>query len=96
LTEALHRTTLAVEGTFHMALALGMIAVGVVLVAVVVAIVFAGRQADQDAAPKSEPSDFVAPVSSGGYRFRRTDETPEQFKERIARENASPESSPKA
>ena len=53
-----------------MALAMGMIALGVVLVAVVVAIVFAGRQADQEAAPKSEPGDFVAPVSSGGYRFR--------------------------
>jgi hypothetical protein len=79
-----------------MALALGMIALAVVLVAVVVAIVFAGRQADEEAAPKSEPSDFVAPVSSGGYRFRRTDETPEQFKARIAQENAPPEGSPKA
>jgi hypothetical protein len=79
-----------------MALAMGMVALGVVLVAVVVAIVFAGRQADQEAAPKSEPGDFVAPVSSGGYRFRRTDETPEQFHDRVARENASPESSRKA
>ncbi len=79
-----------------MALAMGMIALGVVLVAVVVAIVFAGRQADQEAAPKSEPGDFVAPVSSGGYRFRRTDETPEGFRERIARENLPPEGSPKA
>jgi hypothetical protein len=76
-----------------MALVMGIIALGVVLIAVVAAIVFAGRQADEEAAPKSEPSDFVAPVSSGGYSFRRTDETPEQFKDRIAHESVPPPAS---
>ncbi len=78
-----------------MALVLGMVALGVVLVGVVVAIVFAGRQADHEAAPRSEPGDFVGPVSSGGYAFRRTDETQKDFHDRIARENAPPQSSPK-
>ena len=72
-----------------MALGLGILALVVVIVAVVVAIVLAGRQADVEAAPKSEPSDFVAPVSSGGFAWRQTDETPEQFRERVARENAA-------
>ena len=72
-----------------MALALGIFALAIVVVGVVVAIVLAGRQADVEAAPRSEPSDFVAPVSSGGFAWRQTDETPEQFKERVARENAA-------
>jgi hypothetical protein len=76
-----------------MALGMGLVALVIVAVGVVVAILFAGRQADEEAAPKSEPSDFVAPVSSGGYAWRRTDETPEQFKERVARENQGPTSS---
>jgi hypothetical protein len=71
-----------------MALALGIFALVIVVIGVVIAIVLAGRQADVEAGPKSEPSDFVAPVSSGGFVFRQTDETPEQFKERVARENA--------
>jgi hypothetical protein len=72
-----------------MALALGIFALAIVVVGVVVAIILAGRQADVEAGPKSEPSDFVAPVSSGGFAWRQTDETPEQFKERVARENAA-------
>jgi hypothetical protein len=74
-----------------MALALGVVALLIVLVGVVAAIVLAGRQADVEAAPKSEPTDFVAPVSSGGFAFRQTDETPEQFRARVARENAAAE-----
>ncbi len=73
-----------------MALVMGMVALGVVLVAIVVALVFAGRKADADAAPLSEPGDFVAPVSSGGYAFRKTDETPEDFHARIAQHNGPP------
>ncbi len=72
-----------------MALTMGIIALVVVVVGVIMAVVFAGRQADEEAGPKSQPSDFVAPVSSGGYAWRQTDETPEQFKERVARENAA-------
>lgn len=72
-------------------LTLGLVALGVVVVGVVVAIVMAGRQERAERAPESVPSDFVAPVSSGGYAWRRTDESPEQFKERVARENAAAE-----
>jgi len=67
-----------------MALALGIVALVIVVVGVVVAIVFAGRQADEEAAPKSEPSDFIAPVSSGGHAFRKPDESPEEFKKRVS------------
>jgi hypothetical protein len=72
-----------------MALGLGIVALVLVAVGVVVAIVLAGRQADVEAGPKSEPTDFVAPVSSGGFAWRQTDETPEQFRDRVARENAA-------
>ncbi len=68
-----------------MLIALGMIALLVVVAGVVAAIVMAGRSSDRP--PPSEPSDFVAPVSSGGYRFRQTDESPEEFRARVAREN---------
>jgi hypothetical protein len=71
-----------------MALALGIVALGVVIVGVTVAIVLAGRQADIDAAPQSAPTDFVAPVSSGGFAWRQDDESPEQFRERVARAEA--------
>jgi hypothetical protein len=62
-----------------------------VLVAVVLAIVIvaalARKQADRDAPPPSRGADFVAPISSGQYRFRAPDESPEDFKARIDREN---------
>ena len=73
-----------------MAIVLGMVALGVVLVGVVLAIFFAGKQADAEAAPQSEPGDFAAPVSSGGYAFRRTDETQEEFRTRIAEPPSRP------
>ena len=72
-----------------MVLGMGLLALLVVIVGVVVAVGKAGRQATEEHAPKSEPSDFVAPVSSGGYAFRSVDESAEDFKARIARENAS-------
>jgi hypothetical protein len=71
-----------------MLIGVGMLVLFVVVVGAVVAFTMAGRQAMDEAGPPSEPSDFVAPVSSGGYRWRGVDETAEQFKERIARENA--------
>lgn len=74
-----------------MLLALGFVALIVVIVGVVAAITMAGRQAaaDDDRAPHSIPSDFVAPVSSGGHRWRNVDESVEQFHSRVAEENAS-------
>jgi hypothetical protein len=68
---------------------LGVVAIGVVVAAVIVVLVLAGRQAREDAGPESRPSDFVAPVSSGGYAWRRTDETVEEFQSRVARANTS-------
>ncbi len=81
-----------------MVLVLGILALLVVVAGVVLVIALARRQARIDAAPESQPTDFVAPVSSGGYRFRQTDETEEAFKERIARENAEalPDTKPRA
>ena len=71
-----------------MVLVLGVVALVVVVAGVAAVLVLAARQARQDSAPASVPTDFVAPVSSGGYAWRRTDETLEQFRARIARENA--------
>jgi hypothetical protein len=74
-----------------MLLALGIIALVVVIFGVVAAISMAGRQAadNEDRSPNSIPSDFVAPVSSGGHRWRNVDESVEEFRARVAQENAS-------
>jgi hypothetical protein len=71
-------------------LVIGLVALLVVVVGVVTVIALARRQEQEagDKAPVSLPSDFVAPVSSGGYHWRHEDETPEEFHKRIARENA--------
>jgi hypothetical protein len=72
-------------------LIIGIVALVVVVGGLLAVLVLARRQASEDKAPESMPSDFVAPVSSGGYRWRRTDETIEQFHDRVARENAAGE-----
>lgn len=69
-------------------LVLGIVALAAVIIGVLVVIGMARRQAAQETPPPSEPSDFVGPVSSGGYRWRRPDETAQQFHERVAKENA--------
>jgi hypothetical protein len=70
-----------------MLVALGIAAMLAVVIVVVVAIALAGKQAKADEAPPSRGADFVAPVSSGQFRFRAPDESPEQFKARVDREN---------
>lgn len=71
-----------------MALVLGIVALVAVVLGVATVLVMAGRQAREETGPQSEPGDFVAPVSSGGYRWRQTDESVEQFQARVAKENA--------
>lgn len=78
-----------------MLIALGLVAMVVVVGVVVAATVFARRQAESDAPPPSRGGDFVAPVSSGQYRFRAPDESPEDFKARVERENEEIASSSK-
>ena len=73
-----------------MVLALGIVALVVVVGGVAAALMLAARQDREDSGPASVPTDFVAPVSSGGYSWRRTDDSLEQFQARIARENAPP------
>jgi hypothetical protein len=69
-------------------LVLGIIALAAVIGGVLAVIAMARRQANVDSPPPSAPTDFVAPVSSGGYAWRRTDESAEEFRERVARERA--------
>ncbi|HEY3816123.1 MAG TPA: hypothetical protein VGL81_03075 [Polyangiaceae bacterium] len=73
-----------------MVLVLGIVALGVVIAGVASVLVLAARQAREETGPASVPTDFVAPVSSGGFSWRRTDETLEQFQARVAQENARP------
>jgi hypothetical protein len=72
-----------------MVLWLGVVALAVVVAGVTTVLILAARQAREETAPASSPGDFVAPVSSGGYSWRRTDESIEQFQARVARENAA-------
>jgi hypothetical protein len=74
-------------------LALGLVALAVVVAGVAAVLLLAARQAREETAPSSSPGDFVAPVSSGGFSWRRTDESLEDFHARIARENAAPAAS---
>lgn len=69
-------------------LVLGIVALAAVVIGVLVVIGMARRQAARESPPPSEPSDFVGPVSSGGYRWRQPDESAQQFKQRMAAENA--------
>jgi hypothetical protein len=67
-----------------------LVGVGTVILLVIGALLlarFARRNALEEAAPPSRGADFVAPVSSGHYRFRQPDESPEQFKARVEAEN---------
>lgn len=77
-----------------MMLVLGLVALVVVIGGVVATILMASRASRDDRPPPSEPSDFVAPVSSGGYRFRQVDESTEDFRARVARENAEAAAQP--
>ena len=69
-----------------MALVLGIAALVALVVGVGIVLVLGTRQAREEQQPASHPGDYVAPVSSGGYRFRQPDETPEQFHARVARD----------
>ena len=80
-------------------LALGVAVLIAVVVGVLVVVGMAKRQASVEAPPPSEPTDFVAPASAGGYRWRKTDETAQEFKTRVATENdrtSKPPSEPSA
>ena len=68
----------------HVALGIGIV---LVLALGVMLLMRFARRAEEDAPPPSRGSDFVAPVSSGQYRFRAPDESPEQFKARVDAEN---------
>jgi hypothetical protein len=70
-----------------MLVVLAIVAMLVVVIGGTVVMVLARRQVEADAAPPSMGGDFVAPVSSGGYRFRAPDESPEDFKKRVEQEN---------
>jgi hypothetical protein len=70
-----------------MMIALGLVAVLIVVGGVATAIILAQRQSAEDAPPPSTGADFIAPVSSGGFRFRQADESPEEFKDHVRAEN---------
>ncbi len=69
-------------------LVLGVVVLAAVVAGTLAVISLAQKQRMQEQPPTSVPSDFVAPVSSGGYRWRKTDESLEQFHARVAQENA--------
>ena len=70
-----------------MLVALGIATMLVVVAGVAIVMALARRQVEGDEPPPSAGADFVAPVSSGQYRFRDPDESPEEFKARVEREN---------
>jgi hypothetical protein len=73
----------------------GIASLLVLVIGVVLVMRFARHNALVDAPPPSQGADFLAPVSSGHYRFREPDESPEQFKARVDAENEEIASSSK-
>jgi hypothetical protein len=71
----------------------GVATVVVVVLGVLLLVRLAKTQ--DDAPPPSRGGDFLAPVSSGQYRFRAPEESPEQFKARVEAENEEIASSKK-
>jgi hypothetical protein len=73
-------------------LLLGVLTMVAVALAMAVALRLANKQETLEGPPTSIPSDFVAPSSRragvGGYAWRTVDESPEQFRARVALENA--------
>ncbi|GEM_PF-4064408 len=63
-----------------------LLAVLVVGLVVVLRMGRAGASMEDETPPPS--SDFVAPVSSGAFRFRTAEETPETFHDRLKQEDA--------
>jgi hypothetical protein len=76
-----------------MLLALGIVALVVVLVAVGGAMLVGARQARQEDGPPSKPTDFVAKSGDGEYAWRGTSESTGEFQARVEKETAAPTSS---
>jgi hypothetical protein len=75
-------------------LILGVVALVAVIAGVLAVVAMARKTWEREQPPPSAPTDFVAPASSGGYRWRKPDERPDEFKERVKRENAESERPP--
>jgi hypothetical protein len=69
-----------------MMLWMGVLALLAVVLAVRTAFGLARRQAEAERPPASTPRDFVAPLSGGGFVWRGVDESPEEFRARVAGE----------
>ena len=65
----------------------GIGTVVVVVVGVALLLRFRASKRSRGGSSTQPRADFVAPVSSGQYRFRAPDESPEQFKARVDAEN---------
>ncbi|HEX7666725.1 MAG TPA: hypothetical protein VF407_19490 [Polyangiaceae bacterium] len=71
-----------------MLMAFGILALVVILALLAGAMLVGARHAREEAGPESEPTDFVAPTSSGRFEWRSTTESTGEFKARVDRENA--------
>ena len=70
-----------------MLLGLGVLTMVVLVVGLIVVLRMArGTQNLEDETPPPS-SDFVAPVSSGAFRFRKAEESPENFHDRLKHED---------
>lgn len=79
-----------------MAVGIGLLTLAVLVVGLIVVLRMARgtpSMEDDEAPPPS--SDFVAPVSSGAFRFRKAEESPENFHDRIKHEDEEIASSSK-
>jgi hypothetical protein len=80
-----------------MFLALGIIALLLVLIAVGGAMLVGARQARDEDGPQSSPTDFVKKSNDGEYAWRGTSESTGEFQARVEEETSrAPESDPKS
>ena len=68
-----------------MVVGISLLLLAVLVVGLVVVLRMGRANAEDDSPPPS--SDFIAPVSSGALRFRKADESPENFHDRLKHED---------
>jgi hypothetical protein len=71
-----------------MFLALGIVALLIVLIAVGAAMLVGARHAREEDGPKSSPTDFVKKSDDGEYAWRGTSESTGEFQARVREDDA--------
>jgi hypothetical protein len=76
--------------TLDWPIVLGIAAFVGLVVGIGAVLLYGTRQAKAEEGPTSHPGDFVARVGKGQFDWRKPDESPEEFRARVARDRRAP------